>query len=193
MMRGTVLGMLCGVLLFQGNAGAAPDRFGKFDLGVNVSGAFNENTAEDDGWVGLSLSYGVLNWLAIGVEGGWQDANTSSPGEELGVATLMGDVILRLPIEDWPFVPYGVVGLGMMAAYITDEEGVAPTDNGDDVDDKTFAMKYGIGFDFWFQDVWYLNFEAAFYDGGPDLPNSSIAGDDVEFWTVGGGAKLFLN
>lgn len=181
------------LMLAAGIAGAdaAQDRAGKIDIGGSAAGAFNDTDADDDLWVGANASYGINSWLAIGVEGGWQDASMGNVDSHLGVATIMGDIILRSPVYWDNTVFYAIGGLGVLAAWVEDEFGFHPRDNGDDVDDAGFAGKLGLGVDWFLSDNWILNFEAAYVASSDiELTGTELAGEDnIAFGTVGGGIK----
>src|SRR3989338_284429 len=87
---------------------AAPDRTGKLDAGVNVSGAIQTDSDLDSTiYVGGTLAYGVSPWLALGVESGWMESGAEldlgnglkvEAGDLTGIP-LFGDIIVRVPIE----------------------------------------------------------------------------------------------
>lgn len=153
---------------------AAPDRVGHFDIGLNAGGAFNDKV-EDVGFYSATVSYGFLPWFAVGVEGGWQEGEAASD-EEVGSVPIMADLIFRVPNVHESLVPYGVIGLGAIGTYVEDDNGIAPTNNGDDVDDTTFGWKIGGGVDWFLNPNWVINAEVAYYDSDPDLPRASVDG-----------------
>lgn len=189
-MKKTMFLVLALLLVGSTAFAAAPDRVGHFDIGVSAAGAFNSDS-DNTGFYSMAISYGLTEWFAIGVEAGWQEASGDLDAEDLGIVPILADLTLRVPYsavqihED--LVPYLTVGLGYTAAYVTDENGTGPTNNGDDVDDSGFGWKIGGGFDWFFHPNWALNFEVAYYDSSLDLPGSSI--NDTDFVTVGGGLK----
>ena len=73
------------VLMFVGSlAYAAPDRTGKWDVGVDVSGAIPTDNDIDAGvQVSGSVDYGVSQWLALGFEGA--DARGSREALQAGM------------------------------------------------------------------------------------------------------------
>jgi opacity protein-like surface antigen len=83
-----------------------------------------------------------------------------------------------------------VLGLGAIGNYVTDDDGSAPLNNGDDVDDTSFAWKLGVGFDWFLNPNWMATFEVAWFDGDTDLPRSGVDGDAGSFVTVAGGLKF---
>lgn len=153
----------------------APDRVGKWDLGLGVAGGLN-NEVDDGAFVYGQISYGVTPYIGLGVEAGWQEAD-GAPGETIGVVPVMADIILRVPTVDKALVPYGILGLGGAGVY-------ASLDNRDDVDDTAFAWKLGAGADYFINPNWIFNFEFAYWAAGVSLPATSV-GDDFDWWTVG--------
>ena len=167
---------------------AAPDRAGRWDIGLVTGGAFNDKSAIDDtGYLGANVSYGVTPEIAVGVEGGWQEAGTNADNEEsIGVGNIMGDVIYRVPTVQGAFVPYAVLGLGLAGTYVTNEDGTGPKEGADDYD-TSFAWKLGGGVDWFFQTDWALNLELAYTDTRPSLPRASVRSSS--YWTLTGGIK----
>jgi opacity protein-like surface antigen len=130
----------------------------------------------------------VTPWIALGLEAGWQESEVSSASEQdLGLVPIMADIIVRFPNVHQTVVPYGVLGLGVVGAYVTDEDGVAPNNDGDDTDDTTFGWKFGIGADWFLNERWIINFEWAYFSADPDLINTQAT--DLDFWTLGAGIK----
>jgi opacity protein-like surface antigen len=185
--------LLAGLVLLAGSyafAAEAPDRVGHWDLGVLGAGTSNDGNVDDSGWAQANLSYGVTPWIALGVEGGWQETDTNNMTEELGIVGVMGDIIVRHPYLHDQLVPYGVLGLGVIGAYLSNEPPTNSSQQGDDVDDTAFGWKLGGGLDWFLNDNWVVNFEVAYWDGDVDLPGTSVADDDISFWTFGGGLKF---
>jgi opacity protein-like surface antigen len=175
---------------------AAPDRVQHLEIGVLAGGAFND-ASEDTGYVQANVAYGITPWIAIGVEGGWQESDTDlaplgGSSEELGIGLVLADIIVRIP--NHPFheqlVPYFVLGLGAGDAYVTNDSGTSNVRNGDDVDDMGFAWKLGGGLDWFINDNWAIYGEVAYVDVDADLPGTSVGSDSIDFWTVGAGLKF---
>jgi opacity protein-like surface antigen len=167
---------------------AAPDRVGHIDWGISAAGAFNDGGTDDTAFYSTAISYGLTPYFAIGVEGGYQEADAAED-ESVGTGGALADLILRIPNVHPDLVPYGVLGLGWLGSFVEDEDGVAPNNNGDDVDDSGFGWKIGGGFDWFFNPNWALNFEVAYYDASDvDLAPSSVT--DSSWVTVGGGLKF---
>ena len=171
----------------MGKEALAPDRVGHFDLGVGIAGAFNDG-ADDSSFISVTTSYGVTPYLAIGVEGGWQEADGEAADETVGYVPILADFIVRVPTVHEAIVPYGVLGLGVAGVYVEDSDGSAPNNNGDDSDDTGFAWKLGAGFDWFINNNWVFNFEFAYWDADVDLP-ATVFGSDASFWTIGAALK----
>lgn len=171
----------------EGNAttAIAPDRVGRWDMGLFAAWAGNSD-ADDTGFFGANVAYGVTPWIALGLEAGWQEAEVEDGlGQDLGLVPIMADIIIRVPSVHETLVPYGVLGLGVIGAYVNNENNA--TANGDDVDDVSFGWKLGLGADWFINDHWIMNFEWAYYMSDPDLPRTAVS--DVDFWTLGAGLK----
>lgn len=175
-------------LLFSANAWAAngynrhsdsmaPDRQGKWELGMGVAAGFNDK-ADDSVFVGGEISYGVTPYIGLGVEAGWMEADGDTSAEDtVGVVPVMADIYLRIPTVHESLVPYGVLGLGGVGVYVE-------RDNLDDVDDTAFGWKLGAGLDYFVDPNWIINLEFAWWSASIELPTTSI-GDDYDWWTIG--------
>ncbi len=172
-------------------AAEAPDRVGRWDLGVYGAGAMNDGEVDDAGYIGMSMSYGMTPYIRLGVSSGWQESDVDNASEvETGSVDVMGDIIIQNPYLHDTLVPYLIVGLGVIGTYVTDENGIAPTNNGDDVDDTSFGWKIGAGLDWFVNDNWIVNFQVAWLDSSNDLPGTTIDGDGGDYFLVGGGLKF---
>lgn len=165
----------------------APDRVGRWDGGVMIGGAFNGDF--DDAFYAQSqVAYGITPWVAVGLEIGYQENDGADFNDEtVHVLPLLVDVIVRVPTLHETIVPYGVFGLGMTSVWVQDEDGEAPDNNGDDVDDIGIGWKIGGGVDWFFDPNWIANLEAAYFNGDIDLPGSSV--NDVGYGTFLCGVK----
>jgi opacity protein-like surface antigen len=156
----------------------APDRVNRWDLGVGISAAMNDE-ADDSSFVSAAVSYGVTPYIGLGVEAGWQEADSDSgPDSTIGVVPVMADIIVRMPTVHDKLVPYGVLGLGGAGVYVE-------TDNRDDADDTAFAWKLGLGADWFINQNWILNMEWAFWDADVELPGTGLGSDGLDWWTLG--------
>lgn len=174
---------------FSNSGAAASDRVGRFDAGVNIAGALNDG-AKDSAFVSASVAYGVTPYLAIGVEGGWQEADGRASDETVGYVPILADIIVRVPNVHETIVPYGILGLGIAGVYVTDSDG-SGNNNGSDSYDTGFAWKLGAGFDWFLNRSWIFNGEFAFWDADVNLPVTSL-GNNVSFWTIGVGLKYLF-
>lgn len=167
----------------MGKESLAPDRVGHFDLGIGIAAGFNSG-ADDSSFVSASTSYGVTPYLALGVEGGWQEADGDVSTETVGYVPILFDIIVRVPTVHEAIVPYGVLGLGGAGVYVS-------KDNADDEDDTGFAWKLGGGVDWFLNTNWILNFEFAYWGLDVDVPHTSV-GSDTDFWTLGVALKYLF-
>jgi hypothetical protein len=154
----------------------APDRVGHWDLGIGVAAALNDS-ANDTAFFYGQASYGVTPYIGLGIESGWEEADSDTNDDTFGVVPVLADIILRIPTVHESLVPYGILGLGAANVYTSG-------DNSDDVDDIGFTWKLGAGAD-WFMDAnWIFNFEFAYWNADVNLPGTS-AEDGFNWWTFG--------
>jgi hypothetical protein len=173
----------------MGKEALAPDRVGHWDLGVGIAASMNDG-ADDSSFISAATSYGVTPYLAIGVEGGWQEADGDAADETIGYVPILADFIVRIPTVHEAIVPYGILGLGVAGVYVEDSDGSGRS-NGYDSDDTGFAWKLGAGFDWFLNTNWIFNFEFAYWSADVDLPATSF-GSDASFWTIGVGLKYMF-
>jgi len=183
---------------------AAPDRVGLWDAGVNVSGILPEdNEINNTVYVGGTFAYGVHQWIALGVEAGWLQTHSEEDTVEgigdLGDLTgnpVMGDIIIRVPNPDQSFVPYAIIGIGVVVWDFTESpvlEGL-----GVDVDvDTSFALKVGGGIDWWLNSNWILNFEASyvFTDANVTVTAAGTSASEdtgLQYFQIGAGLKYLF-
>ncbi|HTL70064.1 MAG TPA: outer membrane beta-barrel protein [Candidatus Eisenbacteria bacterium] len=190
MKKRVALLVLTGSFLLASAAQAAPDRVGHLEVGVQGGYSMNDKI-DDTGFVLANVDYGLTPYFAVGFEGGWEEAD-GDPDETVGIVHLMGDLIVRSPDFHENFVPYGVLGLGVIGGYVTDTEGVEPNNSGADSYESSFAWKLGVGVEYLLSPNWALNFEIAYYGTSVDLPNSTLGDDSLDHWKIGGGAKYIF-
>ena len=192
MKKHIALGIL-GVSLFgiAGAAQAAPDRVGHLELG-GQAGIALDSRIDDGAYAQINLDWGVTPYVALGVEGGWYEASGSSPDETVGVVHILGDIIVRSPDFHDSIVPYGILGLGVVGAYVEDTDGNAPNNNGADSYGSSFAWKLGAGIEWLFHPNWALNLELAYFGTSVDLPNTTVGDDGIDHWKLGGGIKYIF-
>ena len=158
------------------------DRTGRNQLGLQLAGALTTDNIDDTLYVGADWSHGVNSWAALGVEAGWEGTNFNFDDQSIDIVTVFGDFIGRMSVPEWPAVPYGVVGVGVLHA--------SSEVSNFDSDDTSFAMKLGGGLDWFLNRNWIINFEAAYIATGGDLPASNGVTEDLDHWRVGGGLKF---
>ena len=204
-MKSKVVILIALLTMIAASVYAAPDRTGKWDAGINISGAIQTDSDLDSTvYAGGTLAYGVNEWLAVGIESGWMKSGSElnlgggvklDAGDLTGVP-LLGDVILRAPIKDSSVNPYGIVGLG--AIFWNFDESALFKAAGVQVDiDTSLAVKLGGGLDWFVNDHWILNFEAAyvFVDADVTAKAGGITATDTtsaDYWTIGGGLKYLF-
>ena len=171
------------------------DRVGKWDIGVNVSGAIPDDSDVDSAvYVGGSLSYGVAEWFALGFESGWAGFGESSAGIDIDedAVPILGDIIFRFPTQsEWK--PYALVGLGVIVWNVDSN---IPGLNLDI--DTAFAAKFAGGVDYFVNDNWALNFEFSYTTNEADATASfngasASASGSSDYWMVGGGLKYLFS
>ena len=171
------------------------DRVGKWDIGVNVSGAIpTDGDVDSAAYIGGSLSYGVQEWFALGFEAGWAGFGESDAGINVDedAVPIFGDLIFRFPTSsEWK--PYAIVGLGVIVWNVDSN---IP---GLDLEiDTAFAAKFGGGVDYFVNDNWALNFEFSYVTSDADatatLNGTSVsASGSTDYWMVGGGLKYLFS
>ena len=201
------MAMVMGMLLMSSTCVfAIPDRAGKVDVGFNIGGLLPDSGSLDDGvYYGGSVAYGVNDWFAVGIEGGYGDAGTSfvigraTHNAKISRIPLFMDLIFRCnKFTDSNFIPYGVVGLG---ALFTDAHGFGTLTSANlklDVD-NSFAAKFGLGVDWFVNDRWVLNVEASYVWAAADANIKDLSGGgtvdsaNMDYWMIGAGAKYLFD
>ena len=191
-------------MLVCANVHAAPDRTGKFDAGVAVAANLPDNGEIDDAaYVGGTLAYGINQWLAIGLESGWTESEVKEEDNqallgftEVGDLTsvpLLFDILLRVPIQEQPLVPYGVVGLGVIFRDFDTSSRLEARNIGQDVD-SSFGVNVKAGIDWFINDNWIINFETGYLFSDADS-TSTVAGvattveTNADIFFIGAGVK----
>ncbi len=179
---------------------AAPDRAGKWDLGINVSAA-NQEDAETGLYIGGNTSYGVNPNLGLGVSAGHTsfELETDNFGEDLGTMNavpIFFDIYARSNGQESDTVAYLVLGLG---AVIWDFDEGSDIVEGYTVEaDPSFAVKLGGGFDLFLAPNVALNFEAAYVFANTNVELQSAGNNvfedetDANFWMAGAGLKFLF-
>ncbi len=185
---------------------AMPDRVGKTDAGFMIGGLLtNTDKLGSAAYYGGTAAYGVNDWFAVGVEGGYADSTTNftigrtTHEGKISRIPLFLDLIFRYTkMQDYNYVPYGVLGLG---AVFTDIHGTGTfqTANLKLNADNSFAIKMGGGVDWFMNDKWALNFEASYVWVDSDatvlsLANgSTVDSTNLDYWTLTGGIKYLFD
>ncbi len=198
--------MILGMLLVSSSCiFAMPDRTGKTDVGFHIGGLLpDSNHMDSNAYYEGSVAYGVKDWFAIGAEIGYEDAGTSfrigatDHNAKISRIPLFVDLIFRYTKNDFNYVPYGVVGLGML---YTDIHGTGTLNSANlklDVD-NSFAAKFGLGVDWFINDHWILNFEASYIWAAADAKIKNLSSGNtvdsasMDYWTIGAGAKYLFD
>lgn len=187
------------------SADAAPERVGHWEAGALFSAAIpSDDELESAFQVSGNLAYNVNEWFAVGFSGGFQEHTVDA--ETIGAVTiseydvtgvpLFLDLITRMPAQE-KFQAYGVLGLGTVLWEIdsvTARSGAAAVTATSDVETE-FAAKVGGGVDWFINNNWMINIEAAYVFSNPEasVTVTGISGtEDVEldYWTVGAGLKF---
>lgn len=198
--------------LFIGSAYAAPSRAGLNDVGLELAGMIPNDSANDSTIVVSSnISHGINDWFAVGFEAGWGEMGTDDvtgsgvtiAGPDITGVPLFGDLIVRGHSEDRSWEPYAVLGLGTVIWSIDDTTasgaaaGSVQTDIGTD-----FAVKLGGGIDWFLNNNWIVNINAAYVFSSPEATVTATASGssatvtdevDLDYWTVGGGVKYLFS
>ena len=182
---------------------AAPDRVGQWDAGINISGNFlSDDHASNAFYLGGNVSYGLKDWLGLGISIGWSDSTfdvTSSSGStgkggRVTCIPIFADVIFRVPnYSNKELVPYGVMGIGGIFDSIHGSGasgGYGYTTKAKD----GFAFKLGAGVDWFADNNWVYNLETGyvFTDATVDVNNANGSLHntvDLDYYYIGGGVK----
>lgn len=184
---------------------AMSDRVGKFDAGFHVGGLVSDSGKVNAAtYFGGNVAYGVSDWFAVGVEGGYGDSRTSfniggnDHKAHISRIPLFADLIFRYSRPENDYVPYGLLGLG---ALFTDIHGTGTLLSSNlklDID-NSFAVKLGAGVDWFVTDHWILNFETSYVWVDADANVTNLAGGStldsapLDYWMVTGGAKYLFD
>jgi opacity protein-like surface antigen len=128
----------------------------------------------------LIVSYGISEYLAVELEGGYFELKSKS-GSEIGVLSGYTNLQVRAPIKE--FVPYIVGGIGMQ---FYDYKKLLVDDRKDK--DSSFSYKLGGGFEYFLTQDWAFNSEASYVYGN----TGGEATLDVYGWRYSAGFKYFF-
>ncbi len=194
-----------GLLAPSAFAFSAPDRVGKADIGFDLSGAISSDSdINSTFYVGGNMSYGINEWFAVGVSLGREEFSANDitvgsatiPGPDIAGHPLFLDFIFRKYMPDKAYVPYGVLGAGIIwwkSQDVTASNGIQYEASVD----PALGFKLGGGVDWFMNDKWALNlnFDYVLTTSSAPLSNGSISvRDDVnlDYWNLGGGIKYLF-
>lgn len=184
---------------------AAPDRVQKVDIGFDLSGAVSSSSdLNSTFYVGGNVSYGFNEWFAAGVSLGREEfsendmavGSATIPGPDITGHPLFLDFIFRKYMPGKSYVPYGVVGVGII--WWKSKDVIAT--NGiqyESTADPALGLKLGGGVDWFVNEKWALNlnFNYVFSNTSATLTRGGIrARDDInlDYWNLGGGIKYLF-
>jgi len=167
---------------------------GWINLSIYGAGAFPETFKSINGielkqgsFYGGQFTYDVTPYIAVGIDSGRLKLGVddisavissvsvgATDAGEINASTLMGVLVLKAPIEmsDNRLVPYVLVGVG--AIFTEFDEGFNLEISNTTIKDyTTFAMKSGLGFDYYVTEKAALFIEGSFLWADYD-PNVSI-------------------
>jgi outer membrane protein W len=124
-------------------------------------------------------------------------------GPDITGVPLFADLIVRGHSEDRSWEPYGVLGLGTVIWSIDDTTASGATAGSVQTDiDTDFAVKLGGGVDWFINNNWILNFNAAYVFSSPEATVTATAAGtsatvtdevDLDYWAIGGGVKYLFS
>ena len=195
--------MLSFILMFSYvSAFAAVDRTHRVDGGVNFSAAMpSDGNVDDAFYVGGNASYGVNEWLGIGISGGWTDpgfeTSNGIEGPNVTMIPVFGDVILRAPTGENSWQPYGILGFGAIFANVHGT-GILNDSNLHADNNSGFAFKLGGGLDWFTNDNWAFFGELSYVFTTANVEilrntsNAEVDSIDLDTLYAGGGIKYLF-
>ena len=198
--------MILMILVSAMSVSAAEDRTGKTDLNFQIGGLLSTNSHSDNGaYYGGRVTYNFKDWFAVGLEGGYSDTTTRftiDPTEyrsHISYIPLFFDLMFKYTQnQDYNYVPYGVLGLGML---FTDVHGTGTLNDSNfkmDIN-NSFAIKLGAGIDWFVNSNWALNFEASYVWAAADAnlvnltSGTAVDSASMDYWTLLGGLKYLFD
>lgn len=175
------------------------DITGRWGVGLDFSVVAPTSNESDPGFrTNVNFTYGIWDHIAGTIDVGYFETNYDAFGIEfgdLGVVPLIFSFQWRYPymFGQIPATVYGVTGLGGL--FLDFDEANSPLTSAVDPDDA-FAIKLGVGFDFFVDYNWVVNVEGSytFSDEHVILTNadgSQSTSEDLDFWNLGAGMKYF--
>ncbi len=198
-----IIFLLAVISLVPMNVYASADRVGQWDAGVNIAGnLISDDQGDGAVYLGGNFSYGVKEWMALGMSVGWSDsrfevtnsAGSNGKGGRVALIPVFGDVIFRVPnLDNRQLVPYGVIGLGGIFANEHGNGNASALGLSTDTEDG-IALKLGAGVD-WFANnnwIYYLETGYVFTDASIEVKNPDGSDNDsisLDYYYIGGGIK----
>ena len=198
--------MILGVLLISSTyVFAMPDRVRKTDVGFQIGGLVpGDNHLDSGAYYEGSVAYGLSDWFALGLETSYEDSGThfiigiTDHNAKLSRVPLFADLIFRHPMDDLNTVPYAVLGLGML---FTDVHGAGTLTaaNLKLQANDSFAMKFGLGADWFINEHWMFNVEGSYVWASADAKiinlsdGTTVDSANMDYWMVGAGLKYLFD
>lgn len=159
----------------------AQDTKGKWSMGIRGGISVYTSDDIDSGDVGPAVSgvlmYGVTEWLDLGLNTEW-DTHDTDVGD-IQTVSLLPTVQLRTRYQ--ALSPYALLGLGINFNSFDRDNSIKPFNVS--VDDS-FALKVGVGADYFFTPNFAFNTELGWKYSEPDadlkLGGSKIAGEEFD-------------
>ena len=204
------MALAAGLLLLSSASAFAlaemPDRTGKLDAGFHVGGLLPDSSNLNSAvYYGGTVAYGVTDYFAVGMEGGYGDSRTSfnvngvSHNAHITRIPLFLDLIYRYTKkQENGYVPYGVLGLGALFSDIHGTGTLLSANQKLDMD-NSFACKLGLGVDWYISNQWMLNLDLGYIlvDGEAKVKNlannNTLDSADMNYWMITGGAKYLFD
>ncbi len=193
------------LLVSSACAFATPDRTGKTDLGLQVGGLLPIARSLDNGpYYQARVSYSIKDWVAVGVEAGYENAparfvtGATEVHTHINHVPVFADIILRATqMENTNVVPYGVLGVGEL---FSTARGIADfTDANLKLNiDNSFAFKLGAGVEWFKDDQWAVTLEGSYVWAASDAKLVNMKGVEIDsasmnYWTLVGGIKYLFD
>lgn len=151
----------------------------------------------DDGFAPeLDITYFFTDHIGIELIAATTKHDIELKDSSLGASTDLGEVWLLPPTltlqyhvnRDWKFSPYIGAGVNFTLPYGEDEAGGAITDL---EADSAFGVAAQIGFDYWINENWGLNFDVKkiWLEIDATVNNSIDAELELDPWVVGAGVS----
>ena len=185
-----------------------PERQNKWEAGLDFYSIIpNENKVDNSLNLGGHVDYGLFDNLALGFSIGWQDPDlsatlgdgTEAPVGSLTMIPVFADFIFRERPGHYDnlYSFYAVIGVG--GTFVShDDDSILATNNLRAVVNDSFALKFGLGMEYYVNKNWILFLEGGFVATGSEIEyvnrvnGASIDTKDLDYWYLGGGAKYLF-